>query len=79
MAKEGWKVKAIAVTITADGKRVERPFSDFSPEERRVKGSGIFPGGRGQGKPQRGSGRRKGKERGDGLWLIGAAKAAKDK
>ena len=35
MAKEGWKVKAIAVTITADGKRVERPFSDFSPEERR--------------------------------------------
>lgn len=53
MAKEGWKVKAIAVTITADGKRVERPFSDFSPEERRetaqrmndraLRAAGYFP------------------------------------
>ena len=54
MAKgtEGWKVTAISVRFI-DGKRVERPFEDFTPQERKetaqrmndraLRAAGYFP------------------------------------
>lgn len=54
MAKvtEGWKVTAISVRFI-DGKRVERPFADFTPQERKeiaqrmndraLRAAGYFP------------------------------------